>query len=305
MLNIQELGIQLLGDNPGHFYILGGCEYGIKRKYIDILEAKYGKKVECPTVKEVIDMLSKKHIIPLEPAVYVIRYDETFLSELSDKVVSTVQHLKFVGTIICLYEQAKHITKLDKYFPDNLACIDSVSPQFVSKYLHSDFPKLNDRFIDIAVHHSDNYNQANNMCRCMNSVHPEDLYHMNDDEIASLFGCADVSTEAQIRKGVASKNFKYLVDVLDKYDDTADNVIYAILQTMIEMDKLKDNKYTQSDVQEYAKIWTREDIYYMFMHSYNELKKLRSSSSYDSKLSLIYLFSLLNFQRIPDLEVVT
>ena len=304
MLNVQELGIQILGDNPGRFYILGGNEYGIKAKYISILKEKYGNKIECPSVKELIEKLGKKRILPLTPAVYVVRYDESFVSELSKDVVNQVERLKFQGTIICLYEQSKHVTKLDKFFPKYTACIDAVSPQFVTKYLHSDFPGLADRFIDIAVSYSENYNQAKNMCRCMRSVPAESLYDLQDAEIAQMFGCITTSTESQIRIGVASKNFKYLMSVVDNYEGASDILIYTTLQTMIELDKLKDNKYLQSDIREYVKYWTREDIYYMFMNAYAELKKLRPVSSYDVKFSLIYLFGLLNYSKIPAPEVM-
>ena len=37
MLSIQEVGLSILGDSPKKFYILGGSEYGIKDKYIEIL----------------------------------------------------------------------------------------------------------------------------------------------------------------------------------------------------------------------------------------------------------------------------
>ena len=44
MLSIQDLGLSILGDSPKNFYILGGIEYGIKDKYIEILESKIGPR---------------------------------------------------------------------------------------------------------------------------------------------------------------------------------------------------------------------------------------------------------------------
>lgn len=304
MISIQDVGMQILGDNPGKFYVFGGSEYGIKEKYISILKDKYGKQIESPSVKDVIDMLSKKHIVPLQPAVYVIRYDESFLSELSDVLANKISKLKFTGTIVCLYEASKHITKLDKYLPEYTVSIDSVSPQFLAKYLRSDFPQLDDRFINIAIQHADNYNQAKNMCHSMDCVSSSSLNGMSDDEIAALFGCSDVSTEAQVRVGVAARQFNALITLLEKYGDDTDRILYAILQTMIELDKVLDNPRSQSDIKQYAKNWTREDVYYMFMNTYEELKKSRSGASYDIKLSIIYLFGLLKFQRIPSPEVM-
>lgn len=304
MLSVQELGTQILGGNPGKFYILGGTEYGVKDKYISILKQHYGQLVESPTVQEVLNMMNKKHIIPLKPSVYVIRYDETFLSTLSDATSNKIANANIVGTIICIYESSKHLNKCDKYLPDYTSVIDSVSPQFVKKYLHSDFPKLADRLVDIAVAISDNYGQAKNMCRCMNSIHEENIIAMKDDEISKLFGCYDTSTELQIRQGVASRHFSYLISLADKYEDDGDRILYAILQTMIELDKAMDNSYVQSDVRQYLKLWTREDVYYMFMNTYEELNKIRSMSSYDISNSLVYLFGLLKFERIPDPEVM-
>ena len=304
MISIQDVGIQILGDNPGKFYVFGGCEYGIKEKYISILKEQYGKQIEATSVKEVVEMLSKKHLIPLEPAVYVIRYDEVFVSEISDSLASKIHKLKFPGTVVCIYESLKHINKIDKYLPDCVVSIDSVSPQFISKYLHTDFPNLDDRLIEIAVKHADNYNQARNMCRSMSYVDSSFLDSMSEDTIAGFFGCSDMSTETQIRLAVAGRQFSTLIDLLDKYGEDTDRIFYAILQTMIELDKVLDNSRIQSDIKQFARNWTREDIYYMFMNTYLELKKSRSGSSYDIKLSMIYLFGLIKFQRIPSPEVM-
>lgn len=304
MLTVQDVGTQILGNTPGKFYIFGGSEYGIKEKYIQILSEYHGDLIEAQSVLDVLSMMSKKHIVPLNPAVYVIRYDEGFVSSISDATEDKISTTNIVGTIVCIYESSKHMTKLSKYLPKYTVSIDAVSPQFVSKYLHSDFPKLADNCIEIAVKYSDNYSKAKNMCRCMNNVPAEKLLAMSDDQISKLFGCVDMSTEIQIRQGVASRNFKYLIDVVSNYEDQSDRIVYAVLQTMIELDKVLANSRIQSDVKQYANLWTQEDIYYMFMHAYDELYKLRSTSSYDVQNSLIYLFGLLKFQRIPGLEVM-
>lgn len=304
MLTVQQVGTDILGGTPKAFYIFGGLEYGIKEKYIEILAKHYGNLIECPNVQEVINMMSKKHIVPLKPAVYVIRYDEAFASALSDALAEKVKHLNVVGTIVVIYENSKHVTKMDKYLSDHTVSIDAVSPQFVFKYLRSDFPQLPERFINIAISATSSYGQAKNMCRCMNMASANKLSGMSDSEIVSMFGCVNTSTESQVRLGVASRNFKYLITVADKYADDTDRILYCVLQTMIELDKCLDNSYGQSDVKKYIKQWTREDVYYMFMHTYQELKKLRSMSSYDVQNSLMYLFGLLQFAKIPSLEVM-
>lgn len=305
MLSVQQIGTELLGDNPGKFYILGGTEFGVKEKYINILKAHYTNNyVESPSVSDVINIMTKRQLIPLQPTLYVIRYDDSFISTLSEKVALTINKTNIIGTIVCLYENQKSITKADKYLPNRTASIDAVSPQFIVKYLHQDFPKLPDRFINISVACSDNYRQAQNICNCMLNADVEQLFRLSDADIAALFGCTDESTELQIKQGTASRNFKYLINVSEKFNDNKDSIIYCMLQTMIELDKLMDNRRQQSDLSDYVKLWTREDIYYMFMNIYGELYKLRSISSYSVDNSLVYLFGLLKFQRIPSPEVM-
>ena len=83
MISIQDLGLSIMSDAPKSFYIVGGQEYGIKDKYIDHLTKFYGKKEEYPSVEDLVNFLSIKHLIPLEPTLYVIRYDESFVSSVS------------------------------------------------------------------------------------------------------------------------------------------------------------------------------------------------------------------------------
>ena len=304
MLTIQQVGQEILGHAPKSFYVLTGTEYGIKDKYIQILSDIYGSKVEAPRVSDILAMMRTKHLIPLQPVVYVIRYDEEFLSTLSNSTASEISKTKIIGTIVCLYEQPKHVTKVEKYLPDYTVSIDNVSPQFIQKYLYQDFPNLSDRLIKIAVESSANYGQAKNICRSMCAAPINLLEGMTDADISQTFGYTDTSTETMIRVGVAARNFSYLMKVIENYDGDGDRILYAVLQTMIELDKLLDNSRIQSDLKPYIKLWTREDVYYMFMNSYLELQKLRSTSSYDVKNSITYLVGLLPFQRIPAPEVM-
>lgn len=304
MVSIQDIGVEILNKTPKQLYVFGGTEYGIKDKYINILKDHFGQLTEVTTGSSLVDMLSKKHIIPLKPSVYVVRYDETFISELNEALATKVQKLKFSGTIVFLYELPKHINKMDKYFPNSTVLIDSVGPTFIAKYLHTEFPSLPDRLINLAVNHGDNYNMSRNMCRCMTHVPVESLYALTDEQVAALFGCTDASTEAQVKRGIAYRNFDYLLNALENYDEDIDRIMYAILQTLIELDKVLHNSRTNSDLKDCAKYWTREDVYYMFVHTYQELKQSRSVSSYNMKDRLIYLFSLLRFKPIPSFEVI-
>ena len=304
MRSIQEVGLEILNNNPAPLYFFCGTEIGIKEKYIDIITKHYGDAVEVERLADVLQLMRTKHLIPLKPKLYIVRYDEEFISTLADKIKHEIGAIKIIGTIVGVYESSKHMSKLDKYLGNYSVSIDTVDPKFVTVYLHQDFPGIPDRFVDIAVRSSANYSQARNMCRAMNAADKEKLYAMSDSEIANIFGYTRLSTENQIKHGVAARNFKYLVDVIETFEGETDAIFYAILSTMIELEKCMTKKYTDSELKEYLKLWTVPDIYYMFVHTYQQLKKLRSSSVNDPKNLLMYLISLLPYKSIPSVEVL-
>lgn len=302
MRSIQDIGSEILNDTPKAFYIFGGTEYGIKKKYLSILSKHYNDDVvDGSTMKELIGMMSVKRIIPLAPKLYIVRYDEGFITDLNESLANKIKSLNIIGTIVCLYESDKHITKLDKFLGDYLVRIDNVSTQFKVKYLHSDFPKLPDRLINLAAQYGDNYGDAQNICVCMSQVPPEDLFALSDVDMMKLFGKSDTVSEDAIKLGIASRNFKYLVNLLDNYSDL-ESVYYTILATMLELEKVITSKYAESSLREYAKRWTEQNVYNMFMNTYEALKRSRSSLSADTKNTLLYLFSLLKFEVIPSFE---
>lgn len=304
MRSIQEVGLEILNDTPASLYFFCGNEIGIKEKYIDTITSHYGDAIEVEKLTDVLKLMRTKHIIPLKPKLYIVRYDEEFISTLTDKVKHEIAETKIIGTIVGVYESSKHVAKLDKYLGNYSVSIDTVDPKFVTVYLHQDFPGIPDRFVDIAVRSSANYSQARNMCRAMNAADKGKLYAMSDSQIADIFGYTRLSTENQIKHGVAARNFKYLVDVIETFEGETDTIFYAILSTMIELEKCMTKKYTDSELKEYLKLWTAPDIYYMFMHTYQQLKKLRSSSVSDPKNLLMYLISLLPYRSIPSVEVL-
>lgn len=304
LLSLQQVGTQILTGAPGKFYIFTGCEYGIKSKYIQILADHYGNMIESPSVQNILNLMRTKRLIPLAPTLYVVRYDEEFLSSLSDKTSDQIAHTNIIGTIVCLYEQPKHCNKVEKYLPNYTVQIDHINPQFIEKYLRSDFPELPDNFLHLISQYSENYGQAKNIARCMSVLDLPTLSSYTDDELLKLFGRYDISTDSQIRVGIAARNFSYLIKLAESYDGPVDNILYTILSTMIELDKLQTNKYTESPIRPYVKLWTPEDIYHMFMNTYDCIKSLRSSSGCDPKDRLLYIFSLIQFIRIPAVGVL-
>ena len=304
MRSIQDVGLEIMNKNPAKFYVFAGNEYGIKCKYLDIIKSCYNQSYEYPSVQDVFSIMRTRHIIPLQPALYIVRYDESFLNELNSKSEDDISSIKMIGTLVVLYENDKANSKLEKYIPNYAVTINNVSRQFVEKYLKQDFPKLTDELVKLAAIGGRNYGHAKNIGLAMNSVSPELFKHYSDSQVLKLFGYSYDSTDSSFRLGVASKNVKYLFALLDSYSDDLDKVIYTILSTMVELEKIIGNKYSDSDISKYCKLWTREDIYYMFSHAYTCLKMTRSFSVDKSSL-IIYLFSLLAFQKIPNTEVIS
>lgn len=302
MLTIQDVGKEILSGTPRKFYVLLGEGWGIKSKYLDILKSKYAEYYEYPEVSQALELFKVKRLVPAPPALYVIRYDETFISELNESVARTILKLKISGTIVCIYDSNKAYTRCEKFLPDNSVVVSAVSTQFVKRYLHSDFPGLADNFIDIAVGISSDYGEARNMCRAMSVVDSNMLIRHTKAELSNIFGYSNQFSDDQIKQAVAARDFEYLCNVLYACTDDPDKVLYNILYTMIELEKLVANPRSQSELRPYMKIWNIQDIYNMYVNTYEELRKLRSMSSYNPQNSLIYLFGLLRYSPIPAME---
>ena len=304
MITIQEFGLSVMSENPLPIYIVGGDEYGIKDKYMEILRKHFGNQEEHSSVSSLTDMLSVKHIVPLKPSLYVVRYDETFVSAINAQLAQKIKSLKFNGSIFCVYSDSKHVAKLDKFLPDYTCSVEPVDMKYISKYLHSDFPKLDDRCIKIASSYANSYGHARTLCVSMSNADPSTLARMPEYAVAKMLGCETACMESDIQKAVAGRNFAAAATLIENYEGDLDSLMYTILQTMIELEKILSSKYSDSTLKDFAKLWKVQDVYYMFMNTYNELAKLRSNTSTDIKSSLIYLFGLMTFRDIPSVEVM-
>lgn len=302
MLSIQDLGLSIMGDSPKSLYILGGSEYGVKDRYIDILCSKIGPQIQYPDFLSVLDLMTGFRIIPLEPQVYIIRYDKSFFPKLAQGLVDRVNSLKIVGTIVLLYEDDSDIAKLNKYFPDNTAVINTIDPKHMAKYLHQDFPDLDQNTIKYAAARSCNYYQAKNICRCLNCI--KDEITLTEAQIMSLFGLSTHKTEEDIQIAVANRDFRNYILAVESYDGDPARILYTILRTMIELDKIKGNKYSDSPLKKFANKWTLPDIYYMFNHTYDVIKSSRSGYTADILDLITYLGALMMFKNIPDTRLL-
>ena len=245
--------------------------------------------------------MSKHHILPLQPQVYVVRYDKDFVSKAKD-LASRILSLDIVGTLVLVYEDEKDLNKLDKLFPDNTASIDSIDIKHMSKYLKSDFPDLDDQTISYATKHSLNYYQAKNICRCLNCIKNKVI--LSEKQIVSLFDIQPTYSNNDVQIAVADRNFNALVYIAEHYDGDPQNILYQILRTMIELDKIQNSKYSNSPLKAYAKKWTKPDIYWMFQHTYEAIKSLRSGYTVDVSDLITYLGALLVFKNIPEMRLL-
>lgn len=300
MLTIQDIGRQIMSGTPLKFYAMLGSEYGIKERYLEILKNRYGGDyVEYTSVSGVMSLMKQKHIVPIPNRLYIIRYDESFISDVNEKTQTLIDSLNIRGTVVCIYEDTKQCKKLLKYLPDYAVSIDAVSSQFIIKYLMDEFSGVGHDLAELCVESTKCYSQARNMCRSV-SMAPDMIRDMSKLEAAKLFGTVQISSDSQLRIAVAMKNTAATLAIMDIYGGTPDNMMYTMLSTMIELEKLHYNRYAESDIRKFVNKWTLKDIYNFFNAVYDRLNNLRSASAVDGKLSLTYLASLLAFQEIPN-----
>lgn len=300
MLSIQQLGLEILNHTPRKFYVLGGSEYGIKARYIDELTKYYGQKIECNTVSEIIASSKIKQLIPLCPALYVVRYDEEFGSNISADLAEQIINLNISGTVVCLYE-TKYFSKIEKYLPDNSSFIEPINDNMIVKYLKSEFPNCSTHLISIAAKICRNYGHARNICMGMSSCNPSIIDDMSDNEICKLFGYVEDSGNKEMQIAIASRKFANVDKCISAYTETYDSAVYDFLSVAVELDKLFDKKHIESSLSEYANLWKRHDIYNLFMQAYNQLLLIRSFSA-EPQNCLTYLAGLLQFNNIPSVE---
>lgn len=306
MLSIQEVGKQVLTGHPMSFYIFVGHEYGIKEKYLDSLRHHYNAVSEISKVSELFDMMNRKQIIPLQPRLYIVRYDEDFLQSVDKKSIEQIRNVesKIVGTIVCIYEASKHTDKCAKYLPEYTVSFDPVSREYIKKYLVSDYPELSSNLIEFSTQVYSDYMSAYNVCLSLTNADDALIMLYDGNDIAKTLGASFSTSDKQFRYGIASRNFEYCLSVIDNYTGQLDGLIYTFLSTIIDLEKLLSNPRQQTDLNKYQKCWNISDVYHMFMHVYTELEKLRSVSTYDVYNGLIYLIGILQFSPIPEVNVL-
>ena len=304
MRTIQDVGLEIFNHTPAKFYAFLGPEYGIKCRYLDMIAETYkGSVVEADSVQSVISMMKTKHIVPLQPSLYIVRYDETYLSSLDNASFMKLKDIKMIGTLVMIYQTEKQCSKVEKYLPDISVYVGNVDIKFVEKYLKQDFPNLDSRLVKLAAYCGTDYGHAKNIGGCMNSVPSNEFMSYQDSDICKLFGKVDEVDDKVLQIHIAARDVNFLMSNINKFLENTDNTIYTLMSTMVEFDKIWGNKYSDSPIKKYQKVWSREDVYYMFMHGYHQLR-LRRSISVNDENQLITLFSLLSFSPVSSIEEV-
>lgn len=304
MRTIQDVGLEIFNHIPAKFYAFLGPEYGIKCRYLDMIAETYkGSVVEADSVQSVISMMKTKHIVPLQPSLYIVRYDETYLSSLDNASFMKLKDIKMIGTLVMIYQTEKQCSKVEKYLPDISVYVGNVDTKFVEKYLKQDFPNLDSRLVKLAAYCGTDYGHAKNIGGCMNSISSQEFMSYQDSDICKLFGKVDEVDDKVLQIHIAARDVNFLMSNINKFLENTDNTIYTLMSTMVEFDKIWGNKYSDSPIKKYQKVWSREDVYYMFMHGYHQLR-LRRSISVNDENQLITLFSLLSFSPVPSIEEV-
>lgn len=297
MRNIQDVGSEILNNKPNNIYIFTGNEYGIKYMYIKHLIEYYGGYKEIFSMNEFISFMSTKHIIPLKPTLYILRYDEEFLSSLSNSTEKLIDNVNIIGTVVLLYESEKHCSKVEKFLGNYCVRMDAVNNKYIKKYLLREYgDSVNPSVIEWISKFPITYNRCRMICE---SLKYYNFGNINGNDLLQTFGVDLYSSDDAIKICIASKNIIRLYDEISKYSSDKINIMYLVLSTMLEIEKCKISKSYNSILREYSSNWKLEDVYNLFMITYEQISRLRSYTS-DVDNSLLHIISFIGFSNIPD-----
>ena len=301
MLSIQEVGSRILSDHPDNFYVFLGSEYGIKNTYLKHLKTYYGSYKEVDKMSDILKLFSTKRLIPLEPKLYIVRYDDEFLNTLDNKMSLKIASLDISGTIVCIYESDKASSKIKKYLPDYAVSIDEVAPSYLLKYLKSEFDIIPDSVLRDVVLLGTNYQDCINMCMSLSGLSSSTIHNLSKQTIADMLGKSSSYNESKFKIMVMNRNYIGMMNSIDLDDMNYDSCIYAIMSSMIELEKVLTGSKVSDSYRKYSEIWDLRSVYNLFMNCYDQVVRLRYSGM-DPKYSLLYLASLLRFRDIPSME---
>jgi hypothetical protein len=299
-MEIREFGRQIAVDHkPESFYVFTGTEYGVKRRYIEMISDIYGKKpMECETVGSVLSMMSGQHIIQPEPMLYIVRYDDSFLKSLTKESSDTIKNTNIIGTIVVLYDADSSSERCEKYLPDCTVRFDAVSKDLIRKYLMQDFKDMTLAKAEIAAFVGKDYSGSSLASISLTNLDSSVSDKADPDEIRRSLSAEVSGNITRFKSGIAARDFNYCTSQLDYMDDLP-GLLYAILSTMLDIEKAIELPKSKLWCSKYAKNWTKYDIVMMFENTYSALLESRSVSGYDVRNALVYLLAAMRFSPIP------
>ena len=305
MITIQQAGTQILGNNPKPLYFMCGSEYAIKQQYINHLKGIYKSYQLVDDLQDLFRSFSKKSLISPASCLYVSRYDSLFIKSIDkDKSDKLTSKIPASCCIVCVYEDEKAFSKLNKCFPDNTVRVDNVDSKYIKKYLKRDYPKLDERYIDLVCDNCEfGYGRAKAACGQLNCI--RDFLHSIDDQaLLYMLDLSKSNTEQQMMEAAAARSFAGVMHVVDNFEGDVSILLNGMCHVAIELDKALTKKSIDTFAQKYTSNWSVEDVYNFFDQAYTQTLKLRSSIGGNPYNSLVYLASLLKFSKIPSVKQV-
>lgn len=292
MRQIGEVASEILGGNPKKLYILCGSEYGVKAEYISALKKHYGSCTEYSSMLKLIDFFKTKQLIPPSPAVYVVRYDDEFVKALSESLADQIAKLNVIGTIICIYDDKRHESTIEKYLSDYNVQVEDMHPRFIQKHLKSRFPGRMHSFIESVDFSGMSYGEALNLCISAEYLDDSDLERPLD--VFNELACQRPHTPAEFSILFADKDFSACAEIISSYNENPTELYYAMCNALLGIENVLSCEWKAKSSPYYASArkWQIGDVKVVFGYVYDELKRSRTTGVTNGTDSLLYLLEL-------------
>lgn len=279
MLDIATAAREILSQNNLRpLYILCGPEYYVKAKYIQILSDYYnGEVYTFDSVQEVKKQFRRKSLLDARSGLYIVRYDEGFISNISEFSLNDISS-KTTTTII-LFDDEKSYKKCLEKFEDNTVFINLLSPTIRHKHLKEEFPDL--PCIKEVISNTSDTMSAYNSCKS--------LYNTLDENFSKVIYNPKKSYNIQVL--IASRQIDKILELSKNVD--LDNIIYVSMETMMTLQDLMCNKYKSNDLRKYLSFWDNKSLETFYINCYMVLYNLRKGEIKKSTEVAVLLFSTL------------
>lgn len=298
MKSIQDVGIEILENNPAKFYVFVNADYGIQEKYIDHLNKFYGNTFLYDSYELFLGSKKIKSLIPQKESLYVIRYDHDFIKNLNARTENSINKLNIHGTLVMIYSN-KDASKLNKYLSSYTTIFDPVSKNTIIKYLKQDYSMIPDTILQLVAKYCIDYGHAIRVCESIKSVGIHEFSNINQSEFLEMFFLHSSNMQNMLRLSIIRREYSMIQAICNTIDDKY-KIFYEILNSMVELDRIiKDSKY-DSPYRSYINLWSMDDIYTMYCNTYEYLKKSRQSNV-DISVLLDTLMMIIQISPIPKL----